>query len=163
MRRMATVTRAAPLAACAARMISTEGYLPVPTINRELNSYLPIFNVSDVTLPSRDRFDDLEAVAVAQTSRIVLVPPHDAIVTRHGDAGPGRAEKLEQSSHGQLVGELTGSTVNRCLHALVLRFGAATSVPKRPSANGSSPATSFVSMALAIRRAVAGASRIPLR
>jgi hypothetical protein len=77
-------------------MTSIEGYLPVPTINREANSYFPIFSVSLVTaLPSGDRFDDLEAVAVAKTSRIVLVAPYDALVTGHRDAGPGRAEQLE--------------------------------------------------------------------
>ena len=64
MRRIATVTISAPLAACAARIASIEGYFPVPTINRDVKRYEPIVSASSTPSPSRDGADDLDAIAV---------------------------------------------------------------------------------------------------
>src|ERR1700733_2403655 len=86
MRRIATVTTSAPLAACAACITSSDGYFPVPTNSRERNSYLPIRSVCSAPsvsmLTSRDRDDDFEAVAVAQRRLRVAPARHDLVVER---------------------------------------------------------------------------------
>ena len=119
MRRIATVTIAAPLAACAARMTSIEGYFPVPTISRESNSYLPIFSVSLLTysLASCNGFDDFDAVALAQPC--VSYSARRTTRSLHATATPVRAEPstLEQRGDGQLVRAARAASVDRCLHA----------------------------------------------
>jgi hypothetical protein len=120
MRRIATVIIAAPLAACAARITSIDGYFPVPTINRESNSRAAIFSASvviDWDLPSRYRFDDFDAVAVVHVLRLVLASANHAVVARHRDAVSLRTEQRQQRADGELVRQLVKPAVDRCLHA----------------------------------------------
>src|SRR5580700_134685 len=100
MRRIATVTIAVPLAACASRMTSGDGYFPVPRINRDPNSCAPILKRSPVMrrLPSRDRFDDLEPVAIADALPIVFGSANDPIVARYGYAVSLRAIRAKRRS-----------------------------------------------------------------
>ena len=73
MRRIATVTISAPLASCAACMTAIDGYLPVPTIKPRVQSVRSDFQgVVAASLSSRDRDDDLDAVAVAQRADVVV-------------------------------------------------------------------------------------------
>src|SRR5579884_261940 len=100
MRRIATVTNCVPLASCACCITSTEGYLPVPTMSREVNSYLPIFKTSfmccPIRLPARDGADDLDAVALVYALVLERRAAHDLVVFGDGDAALGRLQMREQ-------------------------------------------------------------------
>ncbi len=61
-------------------MTSIEGYFPVPTIRRDDSSCEPIRSTSVTMLAARNRFDDLDAVALGQPFDVVLGAPHDAVV-----------------------------------------------------------------------------------
>src|ERR1700736_854671 len=100
MRRIATVTTCAPLARCACCMISSDGYLPVPTNKRELNSYLPMRSVSVpvsvcISAPC-DRDDDLEPVAVVQHDLTVPSARHDVVVQRDRRPVAPHVQHVEQ-------------------------------------------------------------------
>src|SRR3954469_25319552 len=81
-RRSATVTISAPLAARAARVSSSEAYLPVPTMMREWNVLSATFQLSSGLgmSSSADERDELEAVPGDEDRRCVLRSRHDLAV-----------------------------------------------------------------------------------
>src|SRR5262245_47968963 len=63
-RRTATVIMSAPEASCARTMIAGDPYLPVPTINRDVNVRPAMVKLSNASA-SADEVDDFDEVAVA--------------------------------------------------------------------------------------------------
>src|ERR1051325_11610893 len=64
-RRTATVIISAPAASCARTITAGDEYLPVPTINRDVNVLPAMLKVSiRCPLSSADEVDDLDEVAV---------------------------------------------------------------------------------------------------
>src|ERR1700677_2679257 len=105
MRRIATVTTSAPLAACAACITGIDGYLPVPTKSRERNVYLPIWSGASSTmcvgfLSSGDGHDDLEAVTVVQGAGSMFGARHDVVIERDGDAVTAQGKRYKQRGNG---------------------------------------------------------------
>src|SRR6202789_1498238 len=94
MRRIATVSTSAPLAACAACITGIDGYLPVPTKSRERNVYLPIWSgASSTMLAAGDGHDDFEAVAVIQGAGRVFGARHDVVVERDRNAVAAQGDR----------------------------------------------------------------------
>src|SRR5438270_6346506 len=112
---MATVTICAPLAACAACIISSVGYFAVPTISREVSSSLPMRNTSCM-LSSGHRANDLHAVSVFHDFLREGGAANDAIVLSDRDPALGRLDVREQAFHRHAVGQLAHFAVNRRLH-----------------------------------------------
>src|SRR6266404_6807616 len=100
MRRMATVTICVPLAACAARITSSDGYFPEPTISRDVNSRLPIRKMS-CTLSTCHGPDDLDAIAVAHDLFRKRRAPHNPVVFGNRNAAFGRGDVRQQAFHRQ--------------------------------------------------------------
>ena len=99
MRRIATVT----ICRAAGGMRGLHHYpstdtCPVPTMRREVELVLsdPAAYRSSSRSASCDRFDDLDAVAVAESFELVLGSANDAIVACHRDAVARRAQELEE-------------------------------------------------------------------
>ena len=91
-RRTATVTMSAPDASCAAFMIACDGYLPVPTISRDVKVLPAIRSRSSIaicirieSLPAADEVDDLDFVAFLDDRRIVGRLLDDGEVQFDGD------------------------------------------------------------------------------
>ena len=70
-RRTATVTMSAPEASCACAITACDGYLPVPTISRDVNVRPAIDEggPDHRRLPAADEVDDLDLVAVGRRPR----------------------------------------------------------------------------------------------
>src|SRR4030095_9408335 len=86
-RRTATVTISAPEAAWACAMTPCDGYLPVPTINRDVNVRpARTSGVSVNRLPSTDEVDDLYRIALANQDVGKRLALDDVQVVFHGDA-----------------------------------------------------------------------------
>src|SRR5688572_33141667 len=104
-RRTATVTMSAPEASCASRMTCRLGYLPVPTIRRDLNSrparISPSPMVPIVALAPADEGDDLHRVTVAEARRGVLGARDHAPVVLDGDARAVQREDAQQVGDGR--------------------------------------------------------------
>src|SRR5258708_39519300 len=65
-RRTATVTISTPLASWQRRITSNDGYLPVPTISREVNVCPAMVKGLSVMSTTSDERDDLDAISCAQ-------------------------------------------------------------------------------------------------
>lgn len=99
-RRTATVTISAPEAAWACAMMACDGYLPVPTINRDVNVRPAMTNgVSVNRLPSTDEVDDLHRIALANQDVGKRWALDDVQVVFHGDASWIDVELREQRRH----------------------------------------------------------------
>src|SRR4029453_326674 len=99
-RRTATVTISAPEAAWACAMMACDGYLPVPTINRDVNVRPAMTNgVSVNRLPSTDEVDDLHRTALAKQDVGKRLALDDVQVVFHGDASWIDVELRQQRRH----------------------------------------------------------------
>src|SRR5687768_551991 len=94
-RRSATVTISAPEAARAARVSSSDLYLPVPTISREVSVRSPSFQESVISASS-DEGHDLEPITVGEEGGRMLGTWDDLEVALDGDALVAEAELAEE-------------------------------------------------------------------
>src|SRR4030095_11767826 len=105
-RRTATVTISAPEASMASRMFSNEGYFPVPTMRRDLNSLPPSHSdVSYMSAPSHGT-DDLHAVALREHGVGVARLEADLPVEGHRGVLAADLELAEQTLDGEPFGQL---------------------------------------------------------
>src|SRR6185503_7205384 len=115
-RRTATVTISAPEASMASRMFSNDGYLPVPTMRRDLNSLPP--SHSDVSYMSAASHGthDLHPIAFLEHGvRVAGLGPHLAI-ERYRGVLSAHLELLQQPVDGQPLGQLHRLAVHRDGH-----------------------------------------------
>src|SRR5947207_287056 len=82
-RRTATVTISAPEASCACTITALEGYLPVPTMRRDVK-VRPARTKASIALASTHEVHDLDLVAVVPTDR----PPAVNVIAGHPPPRP---------------------------------------------------------------------------
>src|SRR5262245_18523333 len=100
----------------ASRMFSKDGYLPVPTMRRDLNSLPPSHSdvsymvtsscSSPVCSATTHRTDDLDLVAVLQDRVGVVGFRSDLAVHGHRGVLAAHAELGEESVDGEALGQL---------------------------------------------------------
>src|SRR5262245_4867951 len=103
----------------ASRMFSNDGYFPVPTMRRDLNSLPPSHrDVSCMAslLSAAHRADDLDLVALGQHRAGVFRFGSDLAVERDGGELAAHAESREEPVDGEPIGKLHGIPVHRQLH-----------------------------------------------
>src|SRR3954464_8177475 len=120
-RRTATVTMSAPEASCASRMTCRLGYLPVPTMSRDLNSRPARINESVMArsyqLSAADERHDLERVPVVEAHGRVLRARHHAAVVLDRDRAPLEGEPAQELGERGARGQGHGLPVHRNLDA----------------------------------------------
>src|SRR4051812_21611867 len=113
-RRTATVTMSAPEAACACAMTACDGYLPVPTIRRDVKVRFAIVNgTSLMAMAATHKIYDLDTVAIAdqRCDECMTLENHEIMLDR--DASRVDLEPLEQLLHRQRLVELVWIPVER--------------------------------------------------
>src|ERR1051326_1855158 len=108
-RRTATVTISAPDASCARTISAGDGYLPVPTISRDVK-VLPAITSSSIVHPSRlsaaDEVHDLDLIAVAHFGRIEGAAFDDGQVVLDGNTTRIDLQRGEQRGQAHWPGQL---------------------------------------------------------
>src|SRR5215813_4497505 len=115
-RRTATVTISAPDSSCAWRMMSLLGYLPVPTMSRDVKSLPPSTRFVSYMLPAPHWPNDFHAVSLAQRHRGVRRLRRDLAVDRHRRELALHREVIEERTDAEPVGDLHLASVDGDLH-----------------------------------------------
>src|SRR5687768_16147567 len=130
----ATVTMSAPDAACACAMTACEGYLPVPTMSRDLNVRPAITNgvsIIDISAPgsgfglratSSDEVHDFNPVALVHQRVGEGVAPEDLEIVLDGHAARVDRQPRQQIGDGQRLVDFEGFPVERDEHRLWSRM-----------------------------------------
>src|SRR5581483_1392276 len=115
-RRTATVTISAPEASCARTITAGDGYLPVPTISRDVK-VLPAITRLSMASASADEIHDLNLIAVAHLGRVVSAPFDHVQVVLDGDAPRIDLQTGEQGRDAHRPAQLERLPVHRDSHA----------------------------------------------
>src|SRR3954447_24470714 len=109
-RRTATVTISAPEASCACTITALEGYLPVPTIRRDVK-VRPARTKASIGLASTHEVHDLDFVAVVHDFAVIVraADDHEVALDRHLPRVD--ADRVEQRPNGHGAGQFAGFAV----------------------------------------------------
>src|SRR5689334_10487825 len=107
-RRTATVTISAPDASCARTITGYDGYLPVPTMRREVKvrSAMTSGSITGISLAAADEVHDLHFVPFLDARGVVSSALDDDLVVLDSDAARIDAQLREQGGDGERTGEL---------------------------------------------------------
>src|SRR5688572_18940615 len=121
-RRSATVTISAPDAASAARVSSSEAYLPVPTMMRDESVRPARVQVSFISASS-DEGDELETITCEDHRRRVIRPRDDLAIALDGNSAIAEPQLSEQYGYGRAVFDFLRLSVDDYVDARRHRAG----------------------------------------
>src|SRR5215510_10971901 len=111
-RRMATVVISVPEATSARSRVSNPGAPPVPMINREWKRSPASISGSSATLATLDCREDLDTIAVVQSSGLPSAARYDLVVHGDGDAALGSADGRDEVGDSRCSRHLTRLAVH---------------------------------------------------